>query len=85
MLHDLSLTDFLGPDGLMLLLELIEEKALPTAEVLEMIKRLHVPGYELARQHGEHAHRAGVLELDTLPDCRRQTEISALLQDVCVQ
>ena len=40
-LHDLPLTDFLGADGLMLLLEMLAEAALPTAAVVEMIKRLH--------------------------------------------
>lgn len=43
------LADFLGPDGLMRLLSLMVIDGLPRNEVLEMIKRLHVPGYEEAR------------------------------------
>lgn len=43
------LADFLGPDGLMRLLGLMAVDRLPAPEVMEMIKRLHVPGYEEAR------------------------------------
>jgi hypothetical protein len=85
LLYDQTLTDFLGADGLMRSVELITKDALPTAEVVEMIKRLHIPGYELARQHSEHAQRDDVLELDAVPDYWRQTEISAILQDISVR
>ncbi len=85
MLHDLPLTDFIGSDGLMFLLELIEEKALPTDEVVEMIKRLHIPGYELARQHGKHAQMADVLALDAVPSYWSQTDVVALMQDRSVR
>lgn len=43
------LSEFLGPDGLMRLLGLMAVDGLPRDAVLEMIKRLHVPGYEDAR------------------------------------
>jgi hypothetical protein len=46
---DLSLTEFLGPDGLLHLLDFIAKNSVETAEVLEIIKRLHVPGYEQNR------------------------------------
>ncbi len=48
--EDLPLTSFLGPAGLLVMLELLEEGNLPQAEVVEMIKRLHVAGYEQARR-----------------------------------
>ena len=48
---DLSLTEFLGPDGLMHLLDFIAKGRVETSEVLEMIKRLNVPGYEQSRIH----------------------------------
>jgi hypothetical protein len=41
-----GLTDFLGPDGLFSLLEFIEGGRLPHLEVVEIIKRIHIPYYE---------------------------------------
>ena len=64
-ISDLDLESYLGPDGLTDLLSYIGEGQLPnlpTEEVLEMIKRLHVPGYEHARDHFEAAIREGVFE-----------------------
>ena len=48
-IQDLPLYQFMGPAGLMMLFSLLEEGGLPQGEVLEMCKRLHVPGYEKAR------------------------------------
>lgn len=45
----LSLERFLGPDGLVLLLSLLAAGELPTIEVIELAKRVQIPGYELAR------------------------------------
>src|SRR6185369_11831815 len=47
----LPLCDFFGPDGLMYLLSFLSEGEFPVHEVVEMIKRLHIPGYEIARGH----------------------------------
>ena len=44
----LSLERFVGPDGLILLLSLLAAGELPTAEVIELVKRVQIPGYELA-------------------------------------
>lgn len=44
-----AISDYLGPEGLMRLLELLSRGVLPVADVVEMIKRLHVDGYEQAR------------------------------------
>lgn len=45
----LCLERFMGPDGLILLLSLIAAGELPTADVIELAKRVQVPGYELVR------------------------------------
>lgn len=45
----LSLERFIGPDGLILLLSLLAAEELPAAEVIELAKRVQIPGYELAR------------------------------------
>ena len=46
---DLGLSDFNCPDGLVRLLGFIQHGDLPTEEVVTMIQRLNVPGYEQAR------------------------------------
>lgn len=45
----LCLERFMGPDGLVLLLSLLAAGELPTIEVIELAKRVQIPGYELAR------------------------------------
>jgi hypothetical protein len=64
---DGALADFQGPDGLMRLLEMISEQQFPTKDVLEMIKRIHTPGYEHARLHFKAAVAKGVIDTD-VPD-----------------
>lgn len=79
---DLHLTAYLGSDGLMNLLSFISESRLPTQQVLEMIKRLHIPGYEHARQHFRAAINAGVFEPNTEDNYYSQSEIEATLRYV---
>ena len=64
-LNDLPLANMVGPNGLMRLLALLAQDCLPKAEVLEMIKRLHVPGYESARLYMDEARSQGVYEPNT--------------------
>jgi len=52
---DMPLGALLGPDGLMYLLALIDAGSVATDEVLDMIKRLHIPGYEQARRYFDRA------------------------------
>jgi len=60
---DLELPFFLSPDGLMQLLQMVSDgRFSDREEVLEMIKRLHVPGYEKAHRHLEAAVAEGVYE-----------------------
>jgi hypothetical protein len=44
----LPLDRFVGPDGLMLLFSMIAERELPLQEVIELAKRVQIPGYEAA-------------------------------------
>ncbi len=44
----LALDRFSGPDGLMLLLSMIAERELPLQELIELAKRVQIPGYEAA-------------------------------------
>jgi hypothetical protein len=46
---DLCLARFVGPDGLVTLLSLLEDNILTPQELNPIIMRLHVPGYEQAR------------------------------------
>jgi hypothetical protein len=45
----LPLERFVGPDGLMMLFSLLADGSLPRDEILELAKRVQIPGYELAR------------------------------------
>ncbi|EGQ7696218.1 MULTISPECIES: hypothetical protein [Vibrio] len=74
---DCSLSDLTGPDGLMRLLVFISENELPKDEVLEMIKRIHIPGYEDTRLHFEQAIRAGAFEPNMPKDFYNQSDINA--------
>ena len=42
----LALDRFAGPDPLMLLLSMIAERELPLQELIELAKRVQIPGYE---------------------------------------
>ncbi len=61
-LADLPLENFLGSNGLMRLLSFLSQNELPKEEVLEMIKRLFIPGYDVARHHFKRAIYEGVFE-----------------------
>jgi hypothetical protein len=50
LVEGLPLARFVGPDGLMLLLSLIAEGEMPRVELVELVKRVHIPGYELTRE-----------------------------------
>jgi hypothetical protein len=53
---------------------------LPKDEVLEMIKRLHIPGYEHARQHFQRAIADGVFEPNMPDGYYWQSNIDAVLR-----
>jgi hypothetical protein len=74
-----SLADYIGDNGLMHLLTLISESTLSTHDVLEMIKRLHITGYEQARKHFKEAINAGVFEPNTKKNFYSQSDIEATI------
>lgn len=77
---DLSLEHFLGHGGLMTLLSFLDEDGTANKEILEMIKRLHVPGYEIARIHMEQAIGSGAVETNTHPGYPSPNEIKRILE-----
>ena len=50
LVEGLPLERFIGPDGLMLLLSLIAQGEMPRVDLLELVKRVHIPGYEQTRE-----------------------------------
>ena len=57
----LALDRFAGPDGLMLLLSMIAERELPLRELIELAKRVQIPGYEAAYELVHDAVSEGVI------------------------
>ena len=57
----LALDRFAGPDGLMLLLSMIAEREFPTQELIELAKRVQIPGYEAAHELVYDAVTEGVI------------------------
>ena len=48
-MEGLPLERFVGLDGFMMLFSLLADGSLPRDEILELAKRVQIPGYELAR------------------------------------
>ncbi len=80
LLSDLELSRLMGPDGLMRLLFYIEEGEIPAGEVVELLKRLHVPGYEQARPYLEEGIAAGEVRPSNLPGVYDQEQIEEALR-----
>ena len=76
----LPLERFVGPDGLMMLLSLIAEGELPITELLELAKRVQIPGYELARDLFAQAGADDVIKPSMGEGYYLQTEIRAVLR-----
>lgn len=81
-LQDMPLGHFLGANGLMALLSFLDEKLIPQEEILELIKRLHIPGYEQARRYFDEAISEGVFEPNTRPGFYWQSDIESVLRFV---
>ncbi|RYU93808.1 hypothetical protein [Emticicia agri] len=75
---------YLGADGLVNLLELMHGDLLPKNEVIEMIMRLHVPGYEQARKYIETAMAEGIIREKEFPEFRTQDELQVVIDWVGV-
>jgi hypothetical protein len=57
----LALDRFAGADGLMLLLSMMTERELPSQELIELTKRVQIPGYEAAHELFHDAVSQGVI------------------------
>ena len=78
----MDLQSFSGAGGLMDLLLFISEGYFKNKEeLLEVIKRIHIPGYEEARLSFDEAVEEGVFEPNTKPGYYTQNNISAVLDD----
>jgi hypothetical protein len=76
----LALDRFAGPDGLMLLLSLIAERELPAREVIELAKRVQIPGYEAVYELVHDAVREGVIAPSISSGFYLQSEICDVLK-----
>jgi len=76
---DRPLLSYLGPDGLMNLLEHLADPTFKDIDIPELIKRIHVPGYDLAKRYFDEAVSEGVIELNQEPGFYTQREIKAVL------
>jgi len=67
-MSDLDFTFLVGPNGLMQLLGMLyEQRFKDSGELIEIIKRLFIPGYDEVRMHLQKAEDAGVYEPNTAP------------------
>ncbi len=57
----LALDRFAGPDGLVLLLSMIVEHELPAQELIELTKRVQIPGYEAVHEVVHDAVSEGII------------------------
>lgn len=79
-IEDLGLEAFCGEDGLTHLLSILVEAGSSQADVIEMLKRIHVRGYEQARFHFERAIAEGVIETNLPPGFYWQSQIRTVLE-----
>jgi hypothetical protein len=75
----LSLECFLGPDGLTLLLSFLAAGELPSAEVIQLARRVQLPGYELACNCVGQKDLTEVLRPSLGHECYLQSELSELI------
>jgi hypothetical protein len=80
LVEGLPLDRFVGADGLMLLLSLLAESEMPRAELLELVKRVHIPGYEQTREVFEEAIHGGAVTPLIGEGFYMQSEIRDLLR-----
>jgi hypothetical protein len=76
----LPLSRFVGPDGLTLLLSMIAQETKSVDEIIELTKRVHIPGYEQARELFPKAIETGLLSPCIGYGFYLQSEIQALLR-----
>ncbi len=77
----MPLSHFLGADGLTWFLQQLSDNTFEDREEpIEMMKRLFVPGYEMARKHFDAAIADDVFEPNTKPGYYSQVQIKATLR-----
>lgn len=81
-LSDHHLESVLGPDGLVILLSLIEDGELPAREVNRVIMRLFVPGYERARRYFQKAVSTGVVDVNLPEDYFFQYQLRDIIANI---
>ena len=85
-MEGLPLERFVGPDGLMMLFSFLAAGNLPRREMLELAKRVQIPGYELARSLLQESTSSNVVKQFLGDGCYLQSEIRemiALALDYC--
>jgi len=75
----LPLDRLVGPDGLMVLLSLLAEGELPRREILELVRRVQIPGYELVRSLSRTRKRSKLTAPVLGHRCYLQSEIQEVL------
>ena len=76
----LALERFAGPDGLMLMLSMIAERELPLQELIELAKRVQIPGYEAVYELIHDAVSEGVITASISRGFYLQCEIRDVLE-----
>ena len=79
-LSDTELRTFTGPGGLMDLLSMLSEEGSPKEELIELIKRIHIPGYEATREYFQEAIAEGIFEPNTKEGFYNMSDIEATLE-----
>jgi len=77
---DSSLEEWVGPDGLMNFLEHAARPEFKGIDMMEMLKRVQVPGYDRAKSFFNKALAEGVIELRGPEGFYSQAEIRSVLE-----
>ena len=80
LVEGLSLGAFAGADGLVLMLSKLALPEYPTEQLIELVKRIHIPGYEEARDLFQRAISEQVLVPAIGPGYYLQSEILGVLR-----
>jgi hypothetical protein len=75
----LPLERFVGPDGLMMLFSFLAAGNLPQEEILELAKRVQIPGYELTRSLLRESISSNVVTQFLGHGCYLQSEIREMI------
>ena len=75
----LPLERFVGPDGLMMLFSFLAAGNLPQEEILELAKRVQIPGYELTRSLLRESISSNVVAQFLGHGCYLQSEIREMI------